>query len=257
MVTPPHPPNRPPHVRLPYTLPRADEAGTLARAAEFARFAATRRSCRFFSPESVPRELLLSCIQAAHAAPSGANCQPWRFVVVDDAALKGEIRAAAEREEQESYGRRMPPEWLAALHPIGTDWRKPFLEIAPWLVVIFRVDWDESGGRVRKHYYVPESVGLAAGFFLLACHHVGLATLTHTPSPMGFLREILGRPRNERPFLLIPVGWPAPDAVVPDLTKKSLADVVQFNRGGTQGPGVTCGTGRPAACPAPAMRPPA
>lgn len=231
MDSPSHPPNRPPHVRTPYALPRAEPAELLARAGAFARWAATRRSCRFFSPEPVPRELLLDCVRAAHCAPSGANCQPWRFVVVDEPELKREIRVAAEREERASYERRMPPEWLAALHPLGTDWRKPFLEDAPYLVVLFPVDWHEHGGERRKHYYVPESVGLAAGFFLLACHHVGLATLTHTPSPMKFLTEVLGRPRNEKPFLLIPVGRPAADAVVPDLARKPLEEVVQFNRG--------------------------
>lgn len=227
----PHPPNRPPHVTLPYALPRLEAPEALRRAAAFADFMETRRSCRFFAPEAPPRELVLECLRAANSAPSGANRQPWRFVVVDDPALKSEIRRAAEAEERESYARRMPQEWLDALHPIGTDWRKPFLEIAPLLVVVFRVDWEERDDRPRKHYYVPESVGLAAGLFLAACHHAGLATLTHTPSPMNFLREILVRPRNEKPFLLIPVGYPAADAVVPALTKKTVAQVSQFNRG--------------------------
>lgn len=223
--------NRPAHVDLPYSLPRfaADEAKL--RADAFLAHLRMRRSCRFLSDEPVERALLRKCIEAANTAPSGANRQPWRFVVVDDAELKREIRAAAEQEERVSYERRMPPQWLEALQPIGTDWRKPFLEHAPYLVVVFRVDWEEVDGERRKSYYAPESVGLACGFFLLACHNVGLATLTHTPSPMKFLREILERPSSEKPYLLIPVGYPAPDAVVPDLTKKSVEQIIQFNRG--------------------------
>lgn len=223
--------NRPAHVDLPYSLPRltADEAARRAQA--FLAHVRTRRSCRFLSDEPVERALLRTCIEAANSAPSGANRQPWRFVVVDDAQLKREIRLAAEQEERVSYERRMPREWLEALHPIGTDWRKPFLEHAPYLVVVFRVDWEQIDGERRKSYYAPESVGLACGFFLLACHNIGLATLTHTPSPMNFLREILKRPSSEKPYLLIPVGYPAPDAVVPDLTKKSVEQIIQFNRG--------------------------
>ncbi len=225
-----HPPNRPEHVDfLPYSLPgySADEA--LRRATEFDALMASRRSCRFFSDAAVPRQLILKCIEAANRAPSGANRQPWRFVVVDEPGLKGRIRGAAEAEERESYDRRMPAEWLEALHPIGTDWRKPFLEVAPYLVVIFRVDFEMIGGRKFKSYYPVESAGLAAGFFLAACHNAGLATLTHTPSPMGFLRELLKRPASEKPFLLIPVGYPAADAVVPNLGKKPVSEVTRFN----------------------------
>jgi nitroreductase len=229
MTTPLHPPNRPAHVNEPYALPRYSGVDSVRRAAEFAALLSTRRSCRFFNDEPVPRELVLKCVETANFAPSGANRQPCRFVIVDDVRLKCEIRKAAEQEEKESYESRMPDDWLDALEPIGTDWRKPFLETAPYLVVIFRVDWEKRDGVRLRNYYVPESVGIAAGFFLAACHNVGLATLTHTPNPMGFLSEILGRPANEKPYLLIPVGYPAGDAVVPRLTKKKVGDVSQFN----------------------------
>ncbi len=181
---------------------------------------------RFFASEDVPFELIENAIRAAGLAPSGANQQPWRFVVVRDALLKRRIREAAEAEEKQSYESRMPNEWLEALAPLGTDWHKEFLEIAPYLIVIFRVDYGEAGGSKVKHYYVQESVGIAAGFLLAALHLSGLATLTHTPSPMGFLVEILERPKNERPFLLIPVGYPAEHATVPDIDKKSLSDLL-------------------------------
>ncbi len=189
-----------------------------------------RRSCRMFSNEPVPRELIERLISIAHSAPSGANRQPWHFVAVDDPGLKHEIRLAAEAEERENYGRRFPPEWLEALEPLGTDAEKSFLEIAPWLVVPFRIDWEEMGGKRIQNYYPAESIGIAVGMFLMACHQVGLATLTHTPSPMKFLREILSRPINEKPFLLIPVGYPAANCTVPDIRKKPVADILQWNR---------------------------
>ena len=189
-----------------------------------------RRSVRDFSSDPVPLDLVDNAIEAAASAPSGANRQPWRFVVVQDPETKRRIREGAEAEERKFYERRAPPEWLADLAPLGTDWRKPFLETAPVLVVVFAIDWETSRGLDgvevrRKNYYVQESVGIAAGMLLAALHSAGLATLTHTPSPMGFLRRILDRPGNERPFLLIPVGYPAPDATVPDIRKKSLDDV--------------------------------
>ena len=189
-----------------------------------------RRSVRDFSPDPVPLDLVDNAIEAAASAPSGANRQPWRFVVVQDPETKRRIREGAEAEERKFYERRAPPEWRADLAPLGTDWRKPFLETAPVLVVVFAIDWETGRGLDgvevrRKNYYVQESVGIAAGMLLAALHSAGLATLTHTPSPMGFLRRILDRPGNERPFLLIPVGYPAPDATVPDIRKKSLDDV--------------------------------
>lgn len=201
-----------------------------ARAAALLEEMDARRSCRFFSDEPVPRELIESVIAVAHTAPSGANRKPWRFAAVSDPALKREIRVAAEIEERESYDRRMPREWLKALDPLGTDAHKPFLEIAPWLVVLFRIDWEEVGGERVSNYYPSESTGIAAGMFIMACHQVGLATLTHTPSPMRFLREILGRPVNEKPYLLIPVGFPAADCLVPDIPKKPLGAALQWDR---------------------------
>ena len=186
----------------------------------------TRRTVRDFSAEPVPYELIENAIRCAASAPSGANQQPWRFVVAQDPEVKRKIRIAAEAEEKESYEHRMPSEWLEALAPLGTDWRKPFLETAPYLIVVFRIDYGWKGDQKVKHYYVQESVGIACGFLLAALHMSGLATLTHTPSPMGFLAQILERPANERPFLLIPAGYPAPDARVPDITKKPLNDVL-------------------------------
>lgn len=213
---------------LDFTRLPADEQ--MRRARTFADAMRRRRSVRAFSPEPIPDGLLDLAITAAAAAPSGANQQPWRFIVVRDPDTKRRIREAAEAEERESYDRRMPDEWLHALAPLGTDWRKPFLEIAPALIVVFRLDYgvnvDADGNESRvKHYYVSESVGIACGLLLAALHLAGLATLTHTPSPMGFLSRILERPVNEKPYLLIPVGYPAPDAVVPTITKKSLDEV--------------------------------
>jgi len=219
-----------PAPRIPYVLP-AHDAEWMSRRADalFAEMQA-RRSCRDFSDQPVSRELIERLIAVANTAPSGANRQPWRFVAVDDPAIKREIRVAAEAEERESYERRMPAEWLEALEPLGTGPEKPFLEIAPWLVVLFRVDFERHGDKRLKTYYPIESAGLAAGFFLMACHQAGLATLTHTPSPMKFLRTILGRPAEEVPFLLIPVGYPATDCTVPDIRKKEVGEVLVWNR---------------------------
>jgi len=211
----------------PLRFDRLDAAEQAGRAREFLERMRTRRSIRHFSPEPVPLELIETAVRTASTAPSGANQQPWRFVVVTDPALKREIRAGAEAEEKENYGHRFPPEWLRALEPFGTDWHKEFLETAPVLIAVFRIDYGiaPDGGRV-KHYYVSESVGIAVGFLLAALHVAGLATLTHTPSPMGFLGRILGRPANEQPFLLIPAGYPAADATVPDIAKKTLDEVM-------------------------------
>ncbi|QOY87952.1 nitroreductase family protein [Paludibaculum fermentans] len=185
-----------------------------------------RRSVRDFSDEPVPFHLIETAIRCAASAPSGANQQPWTFVVVGDVETKRQIRVAAEAEERESYAHRMPGEWLDALRPLGTDWRKPFLETAPYLIVVFRQDYGLAGAQKVKHYYVQESVGIAAGLLIAALHIAGLATLTHTPSPMGFLAAILGRPKNERACLLIPVGYPARDAKVPAIEKKQLSEVL-------------------------------
>ncbi len=204
----------------------------LARAEAFYRRMDRRRSVRAFADRPVPRRLVELALRTAGTAPSGAHRQPWRFVAVDDPALKREIREAAEAEERASYARRMSDEWLDALQPLGTDWRKPFLETAPWLVVCFAESYgvDEAGAKV-KNYYVQESCGLACGLFIAALHEMGLATLTHTPSPMRFLSEILGRPSNERPYILFPVGYPAADATVPNLDRKPLEAIVQWNGG--------------------------
>lgn len=214
----------------PYTLPQHSEDSMRRRADEFIEQMSQRRSCRYFSDQPVPRDIIERVIAVGNTAPSGANRQPWRFVAIDDSEIKREIRIAAEKEEHESYNHRMPQEWLDALEPIGTDEHKPFLEIAPWIVVLFRVDWEMVGDEKYKSYYPIESCGIAAGMFLTACHMVGLATLTHTPSPMRFLREILNRPASEKPFLLIPVGYPADDCTVPDIPKKPVDQVIQWNR---------------------------
>lgn len=192
---------------------------------------ATRRSCRAFSDEPVPRDLIETVVAVGHSAPSGANRKPWRFVVVDDPVIKKQIRHAAEAEERANYDHRFPAAWLEALEPIDTNAHKPFLETAPWLVVLFRIDWEEMDGKRVHNYYPAESTGIAAGMFLTACHLAGLATLTHTPSPMGFLRKILNRPPNEKPYLLMPIGYPAPDATVPDIPRKPLSEALQWNSG--------------------------
>jgi nitroreductase len=185
-----------------------------------------RRTVRDFSPESIPDEVIENAIRAAGTAPNGANLQPWHFAVVRDPAIKRQIRVAAEAEEHEFYHGRAPQEWLDALAPLGTDEDKPFLEIAPLLIVVFAKSYDLlPDGRKLKHYYANESVGIATGFLIASLHHSGLATLTHTPSPMAFLNGILGRPTNERPFVLMVVGYPAIDAQVPRISKKPLDQI--------------------------------
>lgn len=188
-----------------------------------------RRSVRHFSARPVERQVLANLILTAGSAPSGAHCQPWTFVAVADSAIKARIRQAAEAEEKENYARRMPPEWLQVLEPLGTGWQKPYLEIAPWLVVVFQQNYRQlPAGERRNNYYVAESVGIAVGMFIAAVHRAGLVCLPHTPSPMGFLTQILERPPNEKPFVLIPVGYPAVDCQVPDLSRKSLAEIAVF-----------------------------
>ena len=211
---------------VPYAFTSVPLAESAERAQAFLAEMDRRRSVRDFSDRPVPRELVERAIQTASTAPSGAHMQPWTWVAVSDADLKRQIRQAAEEEERASYGGRMSDEWLDALAPLGTDWQKPFLETAPWIVVLFaqRYGLNDDGSR-RKHYYVQESCGIAAGLFVAALHHMGLATLTHTPSPMRFLTEILDRPAGEAPFILFPVGYPSDGATVPDLTRKSLEEV--------------------------------
>lgn len=189
-----------------------------------------RRSVRDFSAEPVPLELVERAIATAGTAPSGANMQPWRFVIVQDPEIKRRIREAAEAEERVSYEQRMPEKWLRRLASLGTDWQKPFLEVAPCLVVVFRVDYeiDTATGEREPTYYATESVGIAVGLLISALHSAGLATLTHTPSPMRFLAEILDRPKNEKPFVLLPVGYPAEGAQVPDIARKPLEEIMSI-----------------------------
>lgn len=201
----------------------------LRRAKEFRQQMQRRRTVRYFSDQPVPREVIEDCLLAAGTAPSGANLQPWHFVVVSDPAIKHRIRVEAEQEEHEFYTRKAPQEWLDALAPLGTDEHKPFLEIAPYLIVVFAQSYGVlADGRRVKNYYVQESVGIATGMLITAVHNAGLVSLTHTPSPMGFLNEILGRPANEKPFLILVVGYPAEDAVVPDIGKKTLDEIATF-----------------------------
>ncbi len=197
------------------------------RAHDFLAHMQRRRSVRHFSPRPVPYDLIETAIAVAHSAPSGANQQPWTFCVVSDPDYKRQIREAAEAEEKESYTRRMSPEWRAALAHLGTDWQKPHLEDAPYLIVVFQQTYGLGpAGEKHKHYYVTESVGIALGMLIAALHMAGLATLTHTPSPMGFLRDLLKRPPNERPYVVLPVGYPAAGAQVPVITKKPLHEVI-------------------------------
>jgi iodotyrosine deiodinase len=199
-----------------------------ARARDFASDLARRRTTRHFSDRSVPLDVITECIRAAGSAPSGAHLQPWHFVVISDMEIKRQIRVAAEAAEREFY-ETAPLEWLAALEPLGTDASKPYLETAPYLIAVFAQRHGvRSDGSSRKHYYVSESVGIATGFLIVALHHAGLATLTHTPSPMGFLSDVLERPPNEKPLMIVVTGYPAADARVPHLTRKSLEDIATF-----------------------------
>jgi len=209
-----------------YTPPRLPIGAVTERAQAFHAALETRRSVRMFDPTPVPRAVIADLIRTASSAPSGAHMQPWHFVAVSDPTLKLRIREAAEAEERKSYGGRMSEEWRQALEPLGTDAVKPHLTEAPWLVVLFAQAWGVNpDGSKRKHYYVSESVGIAAGFFIAAVHHAGLCTLPHTPSPMGFLGKLLGRPKQERATLLLPIGFPAADCTVPDLQRKPLEAV--------------------------------
>jgi iodotyrosine deiodinase len=218
--------------QVPFQAARLPPAELLRRGTEFLEQMQRRRSVRFFSPDPVPRQAIELAIRAAGTAPSGAHQQPWTFVVVDDPTLKRTIREGAEAEEQEFYARRAPPEWLEALAPLGTDWRKPFLETAPFLIVVFRHAYRLGpGGEHLKTYYSTESAGIGVGLLIAALHTMGLCTLTHTPSPMEFLNRILGRPDHERPFVLLPVGYAAPDATVPDLRRKELEEILVWNAG--------------------------
>ncbi len=214
---------------VPLALARYPEEEMVRRARVFLDLVSRRRSVRQFSDEPVPREVIEQCLLSAGSAPSGANRQPWHFCVVSDPATKRRIRLGAEAEEREFYERRAPQEWLEALAPLGTNADKPFLETAPCLIVIFAEKYgiDQAGRRI-KNYYVPESVGIATGMLITALHHAGLATLTHTPSPMRFLNEILARPEREKPSMILVTGYAAPDARVPAITRKTLQAIASF-----------------------------
>lgn len=220
-----------PYTPVPLEFTRLEAADALRRSREFLELMKTRRSVRHFSSEPVPRELIENAVATAAWAPSGANQQPWTFVVVSDSQVKAQLRDSAEREERLLYERRASQEYLEALEPIGTDWIKRHITDAPYVIAVFEQSYglDPDGSR-KKHYYVRESVGIATGLLLASLHAAGLATLTHSPSPMGFMKKVLGRPDNERPFVLIPVGYPASDAEVPDiaLERKPLDEIVEF-----------------------------
>jgi len=218
-------------VFIPYRRPHLSAEELVSRSEKYYSELNTRRTVRQFSKEPVPRPVIENIIRTASSAPSGAHKQPWTFCAVSDQELKTKIRKAAELEERINYGGRMSEEWLEDLAQFGTDDKKPNLEIAPWLIVVFKKPYDVIDGVKKKNYYVSESVGLATGFLLTAIHQSGLVSLTHTPSPMNFLEKVLERPKNERAYLLIPVGYPADDAVVPDLKRKELSEVSEFYEG--------------------------
>jgi iodotyrosine deiodinase len=217
------------HPYIAYSKPILTEQELLKRSQSFYELMDSRRSVREFSDRTVPREVIENLIKTASTAPSGAHKQPWTFCVVSNPEVKKKIRIAAEQEELESYESRMSSDWLEDLKPLGTDWRKPFLETAPYLIIVFRRIYEfDDHGKKKNNYYVQESVGLATGFLLSAIHNAGLVALTHTPSPMNFLRTTLNRPENEKPFLLIPVGYPADECWVPDLKRKELEEICVF-----------------------------
>ena len=217
------------HPFIPYSREAFSAEEMIRRSEEFYHWANQRRSVRDFSERPVPIEVMQNILMTASTAPSGAHKQPWTFCLISNAALKSRLRTLAEEEERKSYGGRMSKEWLEDLAPLGTDWEKAFIDIAPWIVVVMKRPYEiRKDGSKKQNYYVSESVGLASGFLLMAIHHAGLVALTHTPSPMNFIAKALERPDNERPFLLIPVGYPDPEAKVPDLSRKSIDEVVEY-----------------------------
>ncbi|HKJ47721.1 MAG TPA: nitroreductase family protein [Christiangramia sp.] len=212
-----------------YEVDHLSENEMISRAKEFFKFLDARRSVRHFSNKSIPTEVIENIIKSAGTAPSGAHKQPWKFCAVSSSDLKSKIREAAEKEEQENYNSRMSERWLKDLAPLGTDTNKEFLEIAPWLIIVFKEVYEiDDKGEKQNNYYVNESVGIACGMLISAIHNAGLVTLTHTPSPMNFLSEILNRPKNERAFLLLPVGYAAEDAFVPDIKRKGIEEISEF-----------------------------
>lgn len=211
---------------VPYTIPVYSSEEVLGKASAYYKFMDSRRTVRDFSNKPVSKEVIQQLLLTASSAPSGAHKQPWTFCAISDAELKAKIRDAAEKEEYDSYNGRMTQEWLEDLAPLGTDWKKPFLEDAPWIIVVFKRAFEYHQQKKRNNYYVSESVGIACGFLISAIHAAGLVTLTHTPSPMNFLTKLLGRPDNERPFLLLPVGYAAEQVLVPDLSRKGAEEVI-------------------------------
>lgn len=212
----------------PYTGPNYSAEEMTSRSIAFRNAMEHRRSLRFFSDKPVSKQVVENLLMTASSAPSGAHKQPWTFCAVSSDIIKGHIKKAAEEEEFENYNGRMSEEWLKDLEVFDTDWHKPFLTTAPWLIIVFKKAYDIDNGEKKKNYYVNESVGIASGFLLTAIHHAGLVSLTHTPSPMNFLQKVLNRPDNERPYLLIPIGYPAEDAVVPVLDRKGMDEVVEW-----------------------------
>lgn len=212
-----------------YTRETYSQDQMLERSRIFYDWADERRSVRDFSDKAVPKEVMENILMTASTAPSGAHKQPWTFCLISNTTLKSKLRELAETEEKKSYGGRMSDEWLEDLAPLGTDWQKEFIDIAPWIVIVMKRAYEvQKDGTKRQNYYVSESVGLAAGFLLMAVHHAGLVALTHTPSPMNFIAKALDRPENERPFLLIPVGYPSESARVPDLIRKAKEQVIEY-----------------------------
>lgn len=217
------------HPFIPYKREEYSAKDMIERSKEFYDWAETRRSVRDFESTPVPKEVMENIILTASTAPSGAHKQPWTFCLISNAELKSKLRALAEEEEKKSYAGRMSDVWIKDLEPLGTDWVKEFIDVAPWIVVVMKRPYElEENGTKHQNYYVNESVGLASGFLLMAIHNAGLVALTHTPSPMNFIAKALERPDNERPFLLIPVGYPAKDARVPDLTRKSKDEIIEY-----------------------------
>jgi len=214
---------------IPYSREEYSEDEMIQRSQEFLTWADQRRSVRDFSSKAVPKEVMENILMAASTAPSGAHKQPWKFCLISNAELKSKLRALAEEEERKSYEGRMSESWLKDLEPLGTNAIKDFIDVAPWIVVVLKKAYDfGEDGTKKNNYYVSESVGLASGFLLMAIHNAGLVALTHTPSPMNFIAKALNRPENERPFLLLPVGFPAKDAKVPDLVRKSKNDIIEY-----------------------------
>lgn len=217
------------HPFISYSREEYSNDEMIKRSKDFFEWADLRRSVRDFSSKPVPKEVMENILKTASTAPSGAHKQPWTFCLISNDSLKSKLRELAEEEEKKSYGGRMSDDWLEDLAPLGTDWQKEFIDIAPWIVVVMKRAYElDENGKKKNNYYVSESVGLASGFLLMAVHNAGLVALTHTPSPMNFIAKALNRPENERPFLLIPVGFPSKEAKIPVLERKSVSEIVEF-----------------------------